>query len=239
MKRIALITGASRGIGAATARALAADGCTVVVNYHQSREAAETLAASLGGMAYGADVADADAVKGMVAEILRAYGRIDVLVNNAAVSVTGLFQSIAPADAARLYAVNLFGVCNVTRAVLPAMLTQKQGVIVNIASLWGETGGSCEVDYSATKGAVIALTKALAKEVGPSGIRVNCVSPGVIATDMNAHLTAEDLAALQAETPLTRLGTPEDAAEAIRFLCSDRAGFITGQVLGVNGGILI
>ncbi len=239
MKRIALITGASRGIGAATARTLAADGCTVIVNYYNSRETAEALAASLGGMAYGADVADADAVKGMVTEILRTYGRIDVLVNNAAISVTGLFQSVTPADATRLYGVNLFGVCHVTRAVLPAMLAQKQGAIVNIASLWGETGGSCEVDYSATKGAVIALTKALAKEVGPSGIRVNCVSPGVIATDMNAHLTAEDLAALKAETPLARLGTPEDVAEAIRFLCSDRAGFITGQVLGVNGGILI
>ena len=161
---------------------------------------------------------------------------MDVLVNNAACSYINLFQCMPPEQLRRLYAVNLTAVVELSRLLLPSMISRHTGCIVNISSMWGETGASCEVDYSVTKGAVLAFTRALAKEVGPSGIRVNAVSPGTTATDMVAHLPQETLDELAEETPLGRLGKPEDVADAVRFLVSGRAAYITGQDIPVNGG---
>lgn len=233
---IALITGASRGIGAATARRLAADGYAVIVHYHRSREQAAALAAEIGGTAMQADLGDFAQIDRLTDDIIRQHGAIDVLVNNAGLSLTGLYQDIADEQAMRLFAVNVGGVMHTAKRVLPVMLRQHSGCIVNVASIWGECGAACEVHYSAAKAAVIGFTKALAKEVGPSGIRVNCVSPGVIDTDMNRMHDAETLRALADETPLCRIGSPEEVADAIAFLVSDRAKFITGQVVSVNGG---
>lgn len=233
---VALVTGASRGIGAAAAKKLAADGFSVIVHYHQAKEQAMQIAAETGGFAVHADLGDFAQIDRMIDSIIRQYGTINVLVNNAGVSLTGLFQDITDEQAMRLFAVNVGGVMHTAKRVLPAMLRQHSGCIVNLASVWGECGAACEVHYSAAKAAVIGFTKALAKETGPSGIRVNCVSPGVIDTDMNRMHDAETMLALADETPLCRIGTPEEAADAIAFLVSDRAKFITGQVLSVNGG---
>ena len=171
--------------------------------------------------------------------IAEQIGTIDTLVNNAAVSVVDVFQCVSEEDCTALYRVNLFGTVDMTRAILPTMLQQHTGNIINITSVWGQTGASCEVDYSVTKGGIIAFTKALAKEVALSGIRVNAVSPGVIDTEMNAHLSEEDRQELAEETPLQRIGKPEEVADAVLFLASERAAFITGQVLPVNGGFFI
>jgi 3-oxoacyl-[acyl-carrier protein] reductase len=169
--------------------------------------------------------------------MIEAYPDIDVLVNNAGVSLFGVFDGVNEAEVKRLYDVNLFGMLNVSRAVLPSMIRRKSGVIINISSIWGEYGASCEVDYSAAKSAVIGFTKALAKEVGPSGIRVNCVCPGVIDTDMNARLTIKEVEEIVDSIPLERLGRPEDVANAVLFLASDKADYISGAVLSVNGGL--
>lgn len=239
-----LITGASRGIGRAAALAFARAGYCVAVNYLNSTAAAEDTVSqisALGGRAIAirADVADRAACFAMAEEATEAFGPIDVLVNNAGVSHTGLFTGLSPAEWQRLLSVNVTGAVNCCQAVAEGMISRKRGCIVNVSSMWGVTGASCEAAYSATKAAVIGLTKALAKEWGPSGIRVNCVAPGVIATDMNAALSPDDLAALSEDTPLCRTGTPEEAAAAILYLASPGAAFITGQVLGVNGGFVI
>jgi len=227
-----LITGGSRGIGAATVRAFVRAGYAVSFFYEKNAEAAEALAAETGAAPIRCDVADTQTVARTVA----ALSPVDVLVNNAGISHVGLISEITPEAWDRLFAVNVKGIYNTVRAVLPAMLQKQAGAIVNISSMWGQAGASCEAAYSATKGAVIALTQALARELGPSGIRVNAVSPGVIDTQMNAQLSPADRAALAAETPLERLGTPEEVAEAIVYLA--QAGFITGQNLPVNGGFL-
>lgn len=236
---IALVTGASRGIGAAAARRLAADGYTVLVHYCSGAEQASKIAAEIGGETVQADLGDFSQIDSMAEEILRRYGKIDALVNNAGIALTGLFQDISDADAIRLMTVDLGGAMHLTKRILPAMLRQHSGTVVNVASVWGETGAACEVHYSAAKAGIIGFTKSLAKEVGPSGIRVNCISPGVIGTDMNRMHSAETMQALAEETPLGRIGTPEDCAEVIAFLCSECAGFLTGQVIPVNGGFLI
>ena len=228
----ALITGGSRGIGAAAVRAFVRAGYAVSFFYEKNAAAAEALAAETGAVAIRCDVADTEAVARAVASL----PPVDVLVNNAGISHVGLISQISPAEWDRLFAVNVKGIYNTVRAVLPAMLQKQDGAIVNLSSMWGQAGASCEAAYSATKGAVLSLTQALARELGPSGIRVNAVSPGVIDTEMNAHLSPADKAALAAETPLERVGTPEEVAEAIVFLAQAR--FVTGQNLPVNGGFL-
>lgn len=233
---VALVTGASRGIGAAAARKLADDGYTVIVHYHRARQRADRLAEEIGGAAMCADLADFNQIDIMIDSILHAYGKIDVLVNNAGAAMNGLYQDILDADALRLMMLNLGGTMHTTKKVLPQMLRRHCGCIVNVASIWGEVGAACEVHYSAAKAGVIGFTKALAKEVGLSGIRVNCVSPGVIETDMNRNYDKETMHILEEETALGCLGKPEDVADAISFLVSPKAGFITGQVISVNGG---
>ena len=240
----ALITGGSRGIGAAAARLFARRGWGVAVGFHHGEREARALAQELSvlgvpALAVGADVADAGQVGRMVDNVLEKFCQLDILVCSAGISHLGLISQIDEDQWRRLFAVNVDGVHHCCRAVLPHMLERKSGSIVTVSSMWGQVGASCEAAYSATKGAVIAYTKALAKELGPSNIRVNCVAPGVIDTEMNARLSAEDLAALAGETPLGRVGTPEEAAAAITFLASDEASFLTGQVVAPNGGLVI
>ena len=244
MRRVALITGGSRGIGAACVRLFAEKGWAVVFLYRSREDAANALVEELrtrgfDAAGYRCDVANGEAVKVAIAEILRLYHHIDVLVNNAGIAHIGLLTDMAEADWQRVFDTNVGGVFHVTQAVLPGMISRRQGSIVNVSSMWGETGASCEVAYSAAKAAVIGFTKALAKEVGPSGVRVNCVSPGLIDTDMNAELDEDALAELAEETPLGRVGTVADVARAVLFLAGDGASFITGQVLGVSGGLQI
>ncbi|MBE6678425.1 MAG: SDR family oxidoreductase [Ruminococcaceae bacterium] len=231
-----LITGGSRGIGAACARLFAAEGYKVLINYEKSEAAANDLCKELGCEAFKFDVSDRNAVLNFK-ESLEARGiTVDVLINNAGVSLFGLFQYVDAEAAERMYGVNLFGTVNCIRTFLPQMVEKKDGVIINLSSVWGEVGASCEADYSAAKAAVIGLTKALAKEVGFSGVRVNCLSPGVIDTDMNANLSVADVEEIVNSIPLERLGKGEDVAKAALFLASDSASYITGQVLSVDGG---
>lgn len=244
MRRIALITGGSRGIGAACVRAFAEDGYAVVFLYNRSAQQADTLVQSLRSegrdvSAYPCDVSDPQQVASAIADVLRTYRRIDALVNCAGIAHIGLFTDMTEDEWDRLFAVNVRSVFSVTKAVLPGMISRQKGSIVNVSSMWGEVGASCEVAYSATKAALIGLTKALAKEVGPSGVRVNCVTPGVIDTDMNASLSDDDRNALCDETPLGRIGNAAEVAQTILYLCGEGASFITGQVLGVSGGLVI
>ena len=233
--RKALVTGGSRGIGAACCRALARDGWYVYVNYNKSRDKALALAEEIGGTAVWADVSDVNAVKAMFETV----GDVELLVNNAGIAHGGLLTDLSPADWQRLFDVNITGVYNCSRAAIPHMVHEKRGHIISLASILGVSGGSCEVAYSATKGAVIAFTKALAKELGPSGIRVNCVAPGCIDTDMTANLTKADFAALAEDTAMCRIGRPEDVADVIALMADPGARFMTGQVIGVDGGLVI
>ena len=244
MRRTVLITGGSRGIGAACVGAFARAGWSVVFLYRRAEETAEALCALLRGEGLDVscrrcDVSDRDEVFRTVNELLRTYHRFDALVNNAGIAHIGLFTDMTEAQWDTLFAVNVKGAFNVAQVVLPGMISHGSGAIVNVSSMWGEVGASCEVAYSAAKAALIGMTKALAKEVGPSGVRVNCVSPGVIDTDMNAELTEADLAALAEETPLGRIGTTHEVAEAVLYLCGEGASFITGQTLGVSGGLVV
>ncbi len=244
MSKTVLITGASKGIGAATAILFAEKGYNVVMNYNNSVQSALILQKSLveSGykvIAYQANVTNRIDVELMVKETIERFGSIDVLINNAGVASQGLFTDISDIEWNEVLDVNLNGVFNVTQAVLPYMIRQKSGSIINISSMWGQVGASCEVAYSAAKAGVIGLTKALAKEVGPSGVRVNCIAPGLIETGMNQELTLEDVAAIVDETPLGRIGSTNDVSSSALFLASDESSFITGQVLGVNGGYII
>lgn len=244
MRQVALVTGASRGIGRAVAVELGRAGYAVCINYLNSEDAARQAAEALraGGsdaIALRADVADGTAVAEMVRRTEKELGPVTLLVNNAGVAGQAQFQDITDEMWDRYLAVNLGGARNTIRAVLPHMLSEKRGAIVNISSIWGLRGASCEVAYACTKAAIIALTRSLAMELAPSGIRVNCVAPGVIDTDMVQVLGQETLRDLAEQTPLGRLGRPEDIAHAVAFLASDKASFITGQVLGADGGFIV
>lgn len=239
LAKTVLITGASRGIGAATAEIFADNGYNVIINYNKNHERAKQIASKTGGNLIQADVSDIAQTEKMIDSIISEYGKIDVLVNNAGISVTGTFDSISDEDARRLFDVNIFGTFNCTKLVLPHMLRRKYGKIINVSSMWGQVGASCEVHYSASKAAVIGFTKALAKEVGPSGITVNCVSPGFISTDMTACYTKEEVNAICEEIPVGRTGSPYEVAQAVFYLASEQASYITGQVLGINGGMIV
>lgn len=244
MKGVALVTGASGGIGRAIALKLAEDGYAIAVHCFKNETRAQAVCdeiVAMGGRAevFVCDITDADAVDYMVNEICRRLGCVTVLVNNAGIAQQKLFTDLSVDEWQRMMAIHVDGAFYACRAVLPDMIREHCGSIVNISSMWGQTGGSCEVHYSTAKAALIGLTKALAKEVGPAGVRVNCVAPGVIQTDMLAELSRDTLNDLAEETPLCRLGLPEDVAAAVSFLVSDGAGFVTGQVLAPNGGIVI
>ena len=241
-RKSVIITGGGTGIGAACVRRFAKEGYSVIINYRRSRAAAQALERELKKSGYSvlalkADVSVPEQAEMLVEQCVEAFGAPEVLVNNAGIALPQkLITETTPREFDRVMRVNAGGTYNCCRAALPHMIRRHSGAIVNISSIWGVTGGSCETAYSASKGAVIALTKALAKEVGPSGIRVNCVAPGVIDTRMNSALDEETLAGLADAAPLCRLGTPEDVANAVWFLASPDAAFITGQVLGVDGG---
>ena len=237
MKKAAIITGGSRGIGRALAIRLAEDGYIPIINYLESRAEAEDLAKLTGGEAICADVSDLTSVKEMTDQVYNKFGGIDVLVNNAGISVTGLFTDITPKQEQKLIDINIKGVFNASRCVLPYMIRAKSGKIVNISSMWGQSGASCEVHYSATKAAVIGFTKALAKELAPSNIQVNAIACGGIDTEMNARLNEEERAALAEEIPSGRFSSPEEVAELVLLLCSSPS-YMTGQIIGMDGGFI-
>lgn len=234
MSKTALITGASRGIGAACARALAARGDHVIINYFNSEAAAFALAGELGGTAIKADVSDSEQVK----QMFKAIDKLDVLVCNAGVSLLKLFTDTMESERRALMDVNLGGVMSCCQLAIPKMVREKYGRIILVSSVWGIAGASCEAVYAASKAALVGLTKSLAKELGPSGITVNCVAPGLIDTDMNAALDPAVKEELISSTPLGVLGKPEDVSALVCFLTSDEARFITGQVIGVDGGFI-
>lgn len=245
MSRNVLIAGGSRGIGAAAAREFARRGWNVALSYCTNRDKAAALAEELRALgiqaaALGGDLAHPDQAAELVRRGEETLGPLDALVCSAGIALPQQLITDTTLDQwRRLMAVDLDGVFHLVRAAVPGFVRRQRGAIVTVSSMWGVTGGSCEVPYSAAKAGVIGLTRSLAKELGPSHIRVNCVAPGVIDTDMNGHLTAQDLAALAEETPLGRIGQPEEVARAICFLAGEEASFITGQVLNVDGGMVI
>ena len=238
--RCVLISGGDRGIGAAAAQAFYAAGYRVAVLYHQNAEAAARLEKALPGCTVvQCDVASRASCELAFRAAERALGHLDVLVCNAGIAQQKLFTDITPEEWQRMLDVNLSGAFHLCQLALPGMIHRKAGRILTVSSMWGQTGGSCEVHYSAAKAGLIGLTKALAKEEGPSGVTVNCVAPGVIDTDMMAAFTAEDKAALAEETPVGRLGSAAEVAALLVYLAGENAGYITGQVFGVNGGLVI
>lgn len=234
-----LITGGSRGIGAACVRAFAAAGDRVAFIYRASSEAAESVAKETGAYPIQADISNPAEAKRAVADAEAKLGGIDVLVNNAGVAQIKLFTDLTDEDWRRMTATDLDGVFYVTRETARGMIARHSGRIINVGSMWGKVGASCEVHYSAAKAGLRGMTMALAKELGPSGITVNCVEPGVIETEMNDALDEQTRRALADETPLCRLGKPAEVADTVRFFASDAASFITGQCLGVDGGFAI
>lgn len=234
-----LISGGARGIGAACVRKFAADGHSVAFIYRSAHEAAQRLADECSAVAICADISRPNEAREAVAKAVEALGGIDVLVNNAGIAQIKMFCDITDEDLANMLNTNLSSAFYVTRAALPSMVSQKWGRIINIGSMWGKVGASCEVHYSASKAGLRGMTMALAKELGPSNITVNAVEPGVIATDMNASLDQETLRELCDETPLCRIGNPEDVANLVGFLASEEASFITGQIIGVDGGFAV
>lgn len=242
--KYALITGASGGIGAATAQAFAQAGYGVALHGFRHQDRLHALAQELSQLNVPvlelcADLSDPTQAKSMVDNVLEKFCQLDILVCCSGLSHVGLISDIDQESWHRLFGVNVDGMHFCCQAVLPHMIHRKEGCIITVSSMWGQVGASCEVAYSATKGAVIAYTKALAQEVGPSNIRVNCIAPGVIATEMNAHLSPKEMAALADETPLGRIGTPEECAACALFLASEGASFVTGQVLSPNGGLVV
>ncbi len=244
MQKTVLITGASGGIGSACAAVFARNGYNVVLNYLTAHERVKALAHELSAfgiktLAFKADVSDIEQVRRMIKETQRQFGFIDVLVNNAGAAQQKLFTDITQDDYNRIFDINVRGTFNCCQSVVPEMIARQRGKIINVSSMWGVTGASCEVHYSAAKAAVIGFTKALAKEVGPSNIQVNAVAPGLIDTKMNAELDEQTIKLLAEDTPLCRIGKPEEVARLIHFLSSDNSDFITGQVISVDGGFSI
>ena len=234
-----LITGGSRGIGAEMVRQFAKNGYRVAFTYWASEEKAAALSAETGALAIRCDARSEAETKEMADQVMRQFHHLDALICNAGTSHTGLLQDMTVAEWDDLFALHVRGAFLAARAFLPGMISERSGSILFISSMWGQVGASCEAAYSACKAALIGLTKALAKEAGPSCVRVNCIAPGVIETDMLKEYSAEDLAALAEETPLCRLGSPGDVARAALFLSGEGAAFITGPVLGVNGGFVV
>ena len=244
MNKTVLITGSSKGIGAATAILFAQKGYNVVINFNDSYQSATLLCQSLVANGYSvmthkANVANRLDVELMVKETLYKFGSLDILVNNAGISHQGLITETDEIDFDRIIDINLKGVFNCCKAVVPSMVNRQSGKIINISSMWGQVGASREVAYSASKAGVIGLTKALAKELAPSGITVNAIAPGLIETSMNSHLSVEELADFVESIPLGRMGNADEIAAAVEFLASDKADYITGQVIGINGGFVI
>ena len=242
--RVAVVTGGASGIGEAIVRALCRDGFSVAINYNSSEAQALALASELSVngsnvITIKADVSSSSDVNKMMETVKEELGTPEILINNSGIAQQKLFTDITDEDWNRMIEVNLTGVFNTCRAVLPFMIHEKKGRIINISSMWGQVGASCEVHYSAAKAGVIGLTKALAQEVAPSGITVNCVAPGAVDTKMMSSFSAEDKAALCEEIPLGRIGDAEEIAETVAFLVSDKSSYITGQVIGVNGGMVI
>jgi len=244
MNKTVIITGASKGIGAATAILFARKGFNVVLNYNASFQSVKLLSSSLTGQGYSvltvkADVSNKLETDHLISETVGKFGAVDVLINNAGISVSAPINELDIHDSDRIFDVNLKGVYNCCKSVTPQMVSQKSGKIINISSIWGQVGASCEVAYSAAKAGVIGLTKALAKELAPSGITVNAIAPGLIDTTMNSDYTIEEIEEFVSRIPVSRMGTPDEVALAAYFLASDSADYITGQVLGVNGGFVM
>jgi len=237
-----LVTGGTRGIGRACSVSFLEKGYNVIATYEKNDDAAQKFADECQSSqltVMKCDMADFDDVANMFDNIKNKFGGVDILINNAGIAQQKMFCDVTRDDWDRMFDVNVGSMYNTVKCVYDYMVSKKWGRIINVSSIWGISGASCEVHYSASKAAVIGFTKALAKELGPSGVCVNCVAPGVISTDMNSHLSAEDLDALAEETPLCRIGTPFEVASAICFLASDDGAFITGQVISPNGGIVI
>lgn len=237
-----LVTGGTRGIGRACSVSFLEKGYNVIATYEKNDDAAQKFADECQSSqltVMKCDMADFDDVANMFDNIKNKFGGVDILINNAGIAQQKMFCDVTRDDWDRMFDVNVGSMYNTVKCVYDYMVSKKWGRIINVSSIWGISGASCEVHYSASKAAVIGFTKALAKELGPSGVCVNCVAPGVISTDMNSHLSAEDLDALSEETPLCRIGTPFEVASAICFLASDDGAFITGQVISPNGGIVI
>lgn len=244
MKKTVVITGASKGIGAAMAILFARKGYNVVLGYNDSYQLAKMLSSSLSAQGYSVlpikvNVANKLETDLLIKEAVYKFGAVDVLINNAGVAYTGLITDTEEFDYDRIFDVNLKGVFNCCKSVTSTMVNQKSGKIINISSMWGQVGASCEVAYSAAKAGVIGLTKALAKELAPSGITVNCIAPGLIDTSMNSNISVEDLDAFVEDIPLGRMGTADEIAATALFIASEDADYITGQVIGVNGGYVM
>lgn len=239
MAKTVFISGGSRGIGACAVREFSKLGYNVAFTYFKSKECAMSLKDNTGAMAIFCDISDSKQVKSAIDATYNKFGSIDILINNAGIDEFSLFTNITDEMWQQMINTNLSGAFYACRSALPYMLSKKQGSIINISSMWGQVGASCEVHYSVSKAGLIGLTKALAKEVGPSNIRVNCICPGVIDTDMNSCLSKNDINHLKSDTPLGKIGTVKEVFDSILFLSEDSSSFITGQILGVNGGYII
>ncbi len=243
MTKTVVITGGGRGIGAEIARSCAKKNYNVVINYRNNDASATSLANELAELCrvlvIKADISTASGVSHLIQQTTSVFGNVDFLINNAGISQIDLLTDMSDSDILNIINTNLTGAIAVSKAFIPQMVSNKYGKIINISSMWGVVGASCEVVYSASKAGLIGFTKALAKELAPSGITVNCIAPGLIATDINAHLSAQDIACLVEETPLGRIGTTTDVANACMFFLSEEASFITGQTLTVDGGLTL
>lgn len=243
MKKVALVTGGAKGIGAATVKKLCKDGYAVAINYNTSEQRALSLCSFCASEGFTVipvkcDVSVSSDVEKMFSQIEEKLGTVELLVNNAGVSLWGLFDTVTDEEWNNVIGTNLTGTFNCIRRAIPSMLKSKYGRIINISSVWGQEGASCEAVYSASKAGIIGLTKALAKEYAPSGITVNCLCPGVIDTEMMSRFSDEEKAAICEEIPVGRMGTPEEIAHAVSFLADKNSAYITGQILGINGGMI-